>query len=338
MEVLVVDDEVFARNMLRTILTKSGYEVLTASNGQEALDILRASACRMVVSDWEMPEFNGIELCRAVRSGAVDGYVYFIVLTSHDRPQDVVEGLEAGADDFVKKPYDPAEIVVRVRAGERLMTLEVSEMTVFAMAKLAESRDPETGAHLERVRSYCRVITEHLRAIDKYRSQIDEEYVRLIFQASPLHDIGKVAIPDCVLLKAGRLTDEEFGIMKTHTVSGATTLEAAMAKYPNARFLQMARDIALTHHEKVDGTGYPNGLSGDDTPLCGRIVALADVYDALSTKRVYKEAFTHSVTRSIIIEDRDKHFDPDVVDAFVANEQQFIDIRQEYSEGIQAAA
>jgi len=141
-----------------------------------------------------------------------------------------------------------------------------------------------------------------------------------------------------VLLKAGRLDEEEFDIMKTHAVYGAATLEAAMAKYPNARFLQMARDIALSHHEKWDGSGYPNALAGEDIPLCGRIVALADVYDALTSRRVYKEAFTHAITRSIIVDDAGKHFDPDIVEVFRANEKLFIEIRQRYADEKAVAA
>jgi len=285
-----------------------------------------------VVSDWEMPHMSGIELCRAVRAGDFGRYIYILMLTSNDRPQDVLDGLNAGADDFVTKPFNPPEIAVRMRVGQRLINLATAEMTIFAMAKLAESRDPETGAHLERVRSYCHVLAEQLRLIPKYQGNIDDEYVRLIYQTSPLHDIGKVAIPDCVLLKAGRLDEEEFEIMKTHAVHGAATLEAAMSKYPNARFLRMARDIALTHHEKWNGTGYPNGLAGQAIPLCGRIVALADVYDALTSKRVYKDAFAHGVARSIITKDSGTHFDPGMVEAFVAREQEFQNIRQRYAD------
>ena len=338
MNVLVADDEVMTRNMLQRALEHAGYDVIVAEDGRQALDALEHNDCQLVIADWGMPNMDGIELCQALRGGSIERYVYVIMLTNHDRPEDVLAGLNAGADDFVTKPFNPQEIVFRLRTGERLLTLETAEMTIFAMARLAESRDPETGAHLERVRSYCRVLTEHLSRQPGFEDEIDDEYIRLIYQTSPLHDIGKVAIPDNVLLKPGRLTDEEFDLMKTHTVHGAATLEAAMSKYPNARFLRMARDIALSHHEKWDGSGYPRGRSGETIPLCGRVVALADVYDALRQKRVYKEAFTHSVARSMIIDDRGVHFDPDIVDAFVANEQQFIDIRQRFADATPLAA
>lgn len=338
MQVVIADDEMITRNILQGVLSKAGYEVIAVSDGQEALEVLGRGTCQLLVSDWEMPKMSGIELCRAVRASNFGHYIYILMLTTHDRSQDVLEGLNAGADDFVTKPFNPPEIVCRLQTGTRLLTLETAEMTIFAMAKLAESRDPETGSHLERVRSYCQVLAQHLRAIDKYRDVIDDEFVRLIYQTSPLHDIGKVAIPDCVLLKAGRLDEEEFEIMKTHAAQGAITLEAAMKKYPNAGFLRMARDIALTHHEKYDGSGYPNGLAGENIPLCGRVVALADVYDALTSRRVYKDAFTHHMARSIIVEGKGKHFDPDIVVSFLANEQTFVDIRQRYRDESAMAA
>lgn len=302
------------------------------SNGREALDAIHEESYRLVITDWEMPEMDGIELCKAIRAGNFSGYVYIILLTSRDSPQETVEGLSAGADDFIVKPFNPGELIARVRSGERVLSLETREVAIFALAKLAESRDPETGAHLERVRSFARVLTQELSKHEKFRNELDAEFIRLIFLTSPLHDIGKVGIPDGVLLKPGRLSDEEFDIMKTHTVIGATTLSAALSKFPEAKFLRMARDIALTHHERFDGTGYPNGLVGEDIPLCGRIVALADVYDALTSKRVYKEAFMHSLARSIILEESGSHFDPNVVDAFLACEQEFIKIRERYRE------
>jgi len=330
--VLIVDDEAVARDLLRHGLEAAGYRVTAAEDGKRALEELRRGSCQLVVSDWEMPGLDGIELCRAVRSGEFDRYIYVIMLTAHDRPQDVMTGLDSGADDFVTKPFNPPEIAVRLRAGQRLLTLGTAEMTIFALARLAESRDPETGAHLERVRAYCQILAEHMGRAGEHRNLIDDEYVRLIYQTSPLHDIGKVAIPDCVLLKAGRLSDAEFEIMKSHTEHGARTLEAAMTRYPQAQFLRMARDIALTHHEKVDGTGYPNGLKGDAIPLSGRIVAVADVYDALTSKRVYKDAYTHAVARSIVADSSGTHFDPAVVEAFLANEQRFIDVRERFAD------
>jgi putative two-component system response regulator len=203
-------------------------------------------------------------------------------------------------------------------------------VAIFALAKLAESRDNDTGAHLERVQYYCRALSQWLATQEKFSGVIDPEYIRLMFQTSPLHDIGKVGIPDAILLKPGRLDPSEFDIMKTHTTIAAQTLNAALEKFPGVAFLNMAKEIAEAHHEKIDGTGYPHGLKGEEIPLCGRIIAVADVYDALVSKRVYKEALTHEAAQAIIEEGRGKHFDSDVVDAFLAIGDKFLEIRQHF--------
>ena len=331
MRVLIVDDDEIARDLLSEALTGAGYEVSAARDGREALEILRTGVFRLVISDWEMPEMNGLELCRRIRERHFSSYVYIILVTSRDGTDNVVEGLSAGADDFITKPFHPAELCVRVRSGVRLLSLESRNLTIFTLAKLAESRSPETGAHLERMREYCRVLAQRLSRNKKYSNTVDADYVHLIYLTSPLHDIGKVGIQDSVLLKGGPLTDKEFEIMKSHVRIGAETLAAAGRFQPDAEFLRMAHDIALTHHEWYDGSGYPQGLVGNEIPLCGRIVALADVYDALTAKRVYKNAFTHDVAKSVILEESGVHFDPDIVDAFLETEQEFIDIQKRFA-------
>lgn len=338
MKVLVVEDNDVALTLLQATLSSAGYHVDTARDGEEALARIRAEGHRLVVSDWEMPRMSGPELCRAIRADDAQGYVYVVLVTSHGSPQDTVEGLSAGADDFVAKPFHPSELIARVRVGERIVSLETRDMTIFALAKLAESRDPETGAHLERVRSYCRVLAKELAVDDSFKGQINTEYVRLIYLTSPLHDIGKVGIPDSVLLKPGRLSDQEFEIMKMHASLGAETLEAAIREYPGVKFLEMARDIAATHHERWDGSGYPRGLAGTAIPLSGRIAAVADVYDALTSRRAYKAAFSHEVAKAMIVKDAGAHFDPAIVAAFLRTEHLFIDILSRYSEPLTAAA
>jgi len=334
MQVLIVDDSKLALIALRGLLTENGYEVFTAENGKKGLEALELHpSCRAVISDWEMPEMNGIEFCRAIRAQDRPGYVYFLLLTSHGQVDEMVQGLSAGADDFIAKPYNPAEVLARLRAGERILSLETRDVAIFALAKLAESRDNDTGAHLERVQYYCRALSQWMATQDKFKGTIDHEFTGLMFQTSPLHDIGKVGIPDAILLKPGRLDPAEFEIMKTHTTIAARTLDAALEKFPGVAFLKMAKDIAESHHEKIDGTGYPYGLKGDDIPLPGRIMAVADVYDALVSKRVYKDALTHDATQAIIEEGRGKHFDPDVVDAFLAIGDKFLDIRQRFADG-----
>ena len=326
MQILIAEDDPVAMELLRSALEESGHEVLTAVNGREAMNVLRGGSCRMVITDWVMPEMDGLELCQAIRREEFGRYVYTILLTKKDEIADVVRGLSAGADDFMSKPFEPAELTVRVRAGERVVALETRDLAIFAMAKLAESRDPETGSHLERVRGYSQTLARNLADHGDCGGLIDERFIRLTYVASPLHDLGKVAIPDCVLLKPGRLDDREFEIMKTHAAEGANTLDSALRQYPEAGFLRMARDIARSHHERWDGMGYPDGLAGTDIPLSARIFAVADVYDALVSRRVYKDAFTHDVARSIILEGSETQFDPVVVQAFRRGEEKFIEI------------
>jgi len=200
---------------------------------------------------------------------------------------------------------------------------EARDAVILAMAKLAENRDPETGAHLERVQTYCRLLSRALAETPKYASQIDEEFVSAIVRSSPLHDIGKVGIPDAILLKPGRLTPDEFEIMKTHTTIGGDTIRGLLDQRPHQAFLRMGMEIAYGHHEKFDGSGYPKGWVGEQIPLPARILALADVYDALTSRRVYKAAMSHQEASVIIRDGRGKHFDPDIVDAFLRQESRF---------------
>jgi putative two-component system response regulator len=331
MQVLIVDDNPVALDLLEHTLKRSGYEVIAAENGRRALEILCQGNCQLVITDWEMPEMSGIELCRSIRGSGFMNYIYIILLTTRHDASDAIEGMTSGADDYIVKPFQPSELTLRVRVGERLLGLETRDLLIFVLAKLAEARDNDTGAHLDRVRAFSRVIAEHLARQPKYREVINADFVRLIYLTSPLHDIGKVAVPDFVLLKPGPLTHEEFEMMKSHTTYGAETLDAAYREYPSARYLGMARDIAASHHEWYDGSGYPEGLAGNKIPLAARIVALADVYDALTSKRVYKDVFTHERAKTIVVQDRGTHFDPDVVDAFLANEAKFLEIQRAFA-------
>ncbi|WDI39948.1 HD-GYP domain-containing protein [Bremerella sp. P1] len=332
--ILLVDDDPACLGMLSDVLGALGIPVETARDGNEALEMIYQGDFRIVLSDWQMPGMSGVELCRRVRQRPLSGYVYFILLTSLDRQHNLVSGLRAGADDFITKPFDPEELNIRLRAANRIVSLESRNVIIFALAKLAESRDPETGAHLERMREYSRLLAEDLSHQPKYADIVDADYVRTIYLTSPLHDIGKVGIPDHVLLKPGKLTAEEFEIMKQHTLVGFHTLDAAVREQPEAAYLRFARDIACSHHEKYDGSGYPYGLKGEDIPLCGRIVAVADVYDALTTARVYKEAFSHEKACQIIREGSGAHFDPDIVDAFFRHEEEIVDINQRLNDAM----
>ncbi|WP_437185227.1 HD domain-containing phosphohydrolase [Planctomicrobium sp. SH668] len=327
MKILIADDDPSTIDLLKNALESFGYQVTVAVDGTEASQLLRTGKFRILISDWQMPGKTGIEICKELRQNAVGGYVYIIMLTSFSALDEVVEGLEAGADDFLTKPFNPSELLVRIRSGERILNLESRELTIFALAKLAESRDQETGDHLERMREYVKILAEDLACEAEFSDVVDGAYINLLYLTSPLHDIGKVAIADSILLKPGKLTPEEFEIMKTHTVLGAQTLKDVAANHPNASYLRIAIEIALTHHERYDGTGYPNGLTGEEIPLSGRITAVADVYDALTSPRVYKQPFSHEVARDIIIKESGSHFDPRIVRAFLRCESQFLAVR-----------
>jgi putative two-component system response regulator len=332
MRVLLVDPQAEELRPLSTLLENSGYDVTCAQSGPEALDLLWNNNIRILIAAWDVPGINGPDLCRFIRSNRFPYYIYTILLTNNIECQDAVQGLSAGADDLIWKPFNPAEFLLRIQTGKRILSLETRHVAVFTLAKLAESRDPETGRHLERIRGYSRALAEQLLVSDRFPETMTLEFVEDVFFTSPLHDIGKVGIPDSVLLKPGQLSDREFEVMKTHTEIGATTLEAAAEQYPEVEYLRISRDIALTHHEQYDGGGYPHGLKGAEIPLSGSIVALADVYDALTSKRVYKGALSHEVAKSIILEDRGRKFDPQIVDAFLEVESEFISIYNSLSD------
>ena len=215
--------------------------------------------------------------------------------------------------------------------NERTRELQLTQdVTILSLASLAETRDPETGGHILRTQRYVKSLAEHIKDHSRFRKLLKPDIIELLFKSAPLHDIGKVGVKDAILLKPGKLTDEEFEEMKKHTIYGRDSLLKAEKILGSSSFLRLAREIAYTHQEKWDGTGYPQGLKEDDIPISGRLMALADVYDALISKRVYKKALSHEKTREIIVEGKGKHFDPDIVDAFLKIENDFIKIAQEF--------
>ncbi|HUB26425.1 MAG TPA: HD domain-containing phosphohydrolase [Tepidisphaeraceae bacterium] len=331
MNIVIAEDSPLALKVLRDALVAAGHTVIATTNGQDALDAISEGGSRLVISDWEMPVLDGLQLCQAIRTSALPAYVYFILLTGNHSRQNKLEALAAGIDDFITKPFDQAELTLKLRIVERLLSTESREMVIFALAKLTESRDSDTGLHLERVQHYTRFLARDLDGRQGF-PEVNDAYVNTIFLTSPLHDIGKAAIPDHVLLKPGKLTPEEFDIMKSHTTLGARTLKTLMERYRNASYLQMAYQIALTHHERFDGKGYPNGIQGREIPLCGRIMTICDCYDALTSQRVYKPAFDHKKACGIIREESGTHFDPELVAAFDRVESQFDAVRIAYKD------
>ena len=238
---------------------------------------------------------------------------------------------KAFADVFIVRDISDKK-QMETQLIERLQELHSSQdAAIFGFAKLAECRNPGLGPHLERMRKYCKVLAEDLANLPKHRSEIDEAYIDRLYKSSPLHDVGKVGIPDSILLKPGKLTPEEYEIMKTHTIIGGDVLKSAESRIPGKSFLTLGKEIAYHHHEKFDGTGYPHRLSGEAIPLSARIVALADAYDALTSKRVYKDMVDPAESKRRLLIDRGLHFDPDIVDAFLRREEEFLRILQEFS-------
>ena len=358
--ILVVDDNALNRDLLCRRMQRLGYSTDTAKNGIEALAQLTERSFDLVLLDIMMPEMNGYDVLKHMNADALLKHVPVIVISAKDEVDSITRCIEAGAEDYLPKPFNSALLKARIGScleKKRLHDLEQAHAAylenfnaklneqikqqvqllttaqlaaIFAMSKLAESKDNETGAHLERMREYCKILTEELSRLDIYRQTIDDDYIDNIYTASPLHDIGKVGIPDRILLKPGKLDTDEFGVMMSHAIIGAETLRAVDEQHPGNAFIKTGIDIAGCHHEKWDGSGYPLGLSGTEIPLSARILALADVFDALTSRRCYKEAFSIEKTEEIILEGRGKHFDPDVVEAFLNRRDDFIRIRQAF--------
>lgn len=358
--VLVVDDNEINRDLLIRRLEKDGCQSLQAANGVEALRILREYSVDLILLDINMPVMDGYQVLDIIKNDPKLCHIPVIVITAYDETEGAVRCIEQGAEDYVGKPFNATLLRARVRASlekKRLHDLqqqhkqqieqhnlslegrveqqlrEISSAqlaAIFAMSKLAESKDPETGEHLERMREYCRVLSRELARLYKYRDVITQAFQDNIYAASPLHDIGKVGIPDNVLLKPGKLNEGEWVLMKQHTLIGGETLRAVDLQYPGNEFIRTGIDIAECHHEKWDGSGYPRGLEREQIPLSARILALGDVYDALTSKRCYKDKFSHEKSRSIIVEQAGSHFDPDVVEAFLNCEDEFTAIRDEF--------
>jgi len=359
---LVVDDNEMNRDMLVRRLKPLGYHVETACDGGQALDMLQKGSYDLVLLDIMMPVMDGFEVLQQMKRHQRLKAVPVIMITALDDTSSAARCIDMGAEDYLTKPFDPTLLKARIcsclerkrlhdqeslyrtkieeynnqlqeRVRQQVQEISQAQLgAIFAMSKLAESRDPETGEHLERMREYCKVLSEQLSKLPKYEIIIDNNFISDIYAASPLHDIGKVGIDDSVLLKAGKLTDKEWVVMKMHPIIGAETLREVDKQHPGNSLIRMGIDIAAGHHEKWDGSGYPYGLQGTEIPLVARILALGDVYDALTSKRCYKEAFSHEKSRQIVLDSSGAHFDPEVVEAFVSTEEEFKRIREFYQD------
>ena len=352
--VLVVDDTPENLTLMGALL-RDHFMVKVANNGEKALKIAMSDTPPdLVLLDIMMPGLDGYEVCRRLKATAATRDIPVIFLTARSDPDDERMGLALGAVDSLTKPITPPILLARVNTHlalkatadflrdksaylERevaLRTLEVQaiqDVTIMAMTSLAETRDNETGNHIRRIQLYVKALAERLRNHPRFEAVLNERMIELLYKSAPLHDIGKIGIPDSILLKPGKLTVEEFEVMKTHTTLGRKAIEDAERRLGmRVAFLSVSKEIAYSHQEKWDGSGYPQGLAGDQIPVSARLMAVADVYDALINKRVYKAAFSHDQTCSTIVKGKGTHFDPDMVDAFVYIAEDFRSIALKY--------
>ena len=340
MNILVAEDDAVTLKMLQHYLERWGHRVVSAQNGSEALEKFLSETVDIVITDWMMPEMDGLELTGHLRGrGNETPFVYIILLTTRAEKDDVVRALDTGVDDYMVKPFDRSELRARISVGERTVRLErnlrdyghglekivrrqtslirkTQEETIIRLLSALESRDDETGGHVRRIGLFSAMLAE--------KAGWPTERVGDLRLAAPMHDIGKIGVPDAILLKKGRLSPPEFEIIKSHTTIGAQILMGS--EFP---MLQMAHDIALSHQEKWDGSGYPNALSGEDIPAVGRIVSLVDVFDALSRDRVYKKAFPMDEVLLKMSQGRGSHFDPFYYDLFLESLEEFRQISAE---------
>lgn len=364
-KVMIVDDESMNIKILRRLLELEGFSsFVTTSEATTALSLIRQEQPDIVLLDLMMPYVSGLDILADVRADASISFIPVVILTAVTDRETRVRAVELGATDFLNKPVDASELIPRVRnvlavkgyqdqlrqynnnleaaVRQRTAELEISRRDlIHCLARAAEYRDDDTGQHVFRVGRYTRLIAESLG--------LTEDLVETLEQAAQLHDIGKIGIPDAVLLKPGRLTDEEMALMQRHPGFGKRILtsyskedESSLRRHAevgahilevgSSRILDLARTIALTHHERWDGGGYPLGLKGDDIPLVGRIVAVADVFDALSSRRSYKKAFPLDECFGIMQESRGTHFDPEVLDAFLRIRDQVVQVQLQFAD------
>ena len=354
--VLIVDDTLDNLTLMSGLL-KNLYKVRIANSGEKALKLAQGDAPPdLILLDIMMPEMSGHEVCRILKKDAATAHIPIIFLTALTSTEEEKKGLELGAADFITKPVNPPILMARVatqlqvkmaadflrdqneflevevqRRGRELAAIQ--DVTILAMASLAETRDNETGNHIRRTQHYIRALANALRGHPRFAGFLTEHTIGLLFKSAPLHDIGKVGVPDRILLKAGRLEPQEFEIMKTHCELGRDAIARSEEQLgTEVSFLRFAKEIAYSHQEKWDGSGYPEGLSGEDIPVSARLMAVADVYDALISRRVYKAPMRHDQAVAIIREGRGKHFDPDIVDAFLTVASQFQEIALSFAD------
>jgi putative two-component system response regulator len=354
--VLIVDDTPDNLSLISSLL-KNQYEIKVANNGDKAIKVARSdSPPDLILLDIMMPGLSGWDVCKILKEDPATRDIPVIFLTAMTATEDERRGLQLGAVDFITKPINPPILMARVathlqvkaaadflkdkndyleseviKRGRELSAIQ--DVTILAMASLAETRDNDTGNHIRRTQYYLQLLANHLKEHVRFRGFLSDHTINMLFKSAPLHDIGKVGIPDRILLKPGRFEPHEFEIMKTHCLLGRDAIQHAEDQLGlEVEFLKYAKEIAYGHQEKWDGSGYPEGLAGDDIPISARLMAVADVYDALISRRVYKEGMPHEKAVSIIAEGKGSHFDPDIVEAFIALAEEFRAVALRYAD------
>ncbi len=354
-KIMVVDDNVTNLNIARKALEDS-YEVVLLLNGPKALKVLEKNKPDLILLDVEMPDMNGFEVIEKIKAmGSPYDEIPVIFVTAKDDTNSEFEGLDLGAVDYVIKPFSFPLLLKRVELHLKLhqqqqelqdYSLNLETMVeaktetiqklqyaiVHVLADMVERRDGSTGGHLVRTTEYLKVLLKQAKEQEVYPEQLKNVSIEVYANASQLHDVGKISIPDSILLKDERLSNIEYEYMKTHTTIGEEALRFAMESLEDPTFLEIAADFVGAHHEKWDGTGYPRGLSGEDIPMAGRLMAIADVYDALISRRAYKESFPHEKAVKIILEGSGTHFDPVLVQVFREVHPAFEEIAIKFTE------
>ncbi len=353
--ILAVDDTPENLRVVSAVL-KDEFKVRVATHGAQALQMLTTPghATDLILLDINMPDMDGYEVCRRLKDNPATASIPVIFLTARAEADNEAKGFELGAADYITKPISPPTLLARVRTQIAMkewrdflehkntylqtevekrtrQVQKIQDVTILAMASLAETRDNETGNHILRTQRYVQALARELQSHPVHGPVLTDETIDLFYKSAPLHDIGKVGIPDHILLKPGKLTPEEFEIMKTHATLGMQAIQRAESLLgSDLDFLRYAREIAHSHQEKWDGSGYPQALRGEAIPFSARLMAVADVYDALISQRVYKPAFSHDEAVDIIRKGKGSHFDPDIVDAFERISGQFASIGQAF--------
>ena len=345
--ILIVDDNPENLTLLGDLLDGL-YKVRAANSGARALQLAAQTPLpSLILLDVMMPGMSGYEVLERLREAPATRDIPVMFTTAMNSTEDETHGLVLGAVDYITKPLRPAIVLARVhtqlelhRARNRLkqdnVLLEgeiarrmrenqlIQDVTIRALARLAETRDNETGNHIQRTQSYVRLLATRLSSHPRFAATLSNRYIEILARSAPLHDIGKVGIPDDILLKPGKLTSDEWEVMKTHTTLGCDAITLAERDIDSSvDFFALAKEIVRWHHERWDGKGYPDGLVGEAIPVSARLMAVADVFDALISKRVYKEAFSFESVRKIISEERGRQFDPDITDAFLSGCEEF---------------